>query len=164
MCIANSCISCAKSCCTTYSAAVIVPPPSRTGSTKVSSKEHKRMSINKLRSGVLCLESPLGARHIRPNFFQRLRLMWVFRHFNNVPVTVLTRAQSELIENLRSEGQFVHADPETLDMFLLGTIEYARRTEELPEKKAPQRAHSAPATSGAGSFLTSRNARAMQER
>lgn len=90
--------------------------------------------------------------------------MWLFRHFNNVPVTVLTRAQSELIERLRSEGQFVHVDTETLDVFLLGTIEYAKRTAELPEKKAPQRAVSAPATSGAGSFLSSRSARAMQER
>jgi hypothetical protein len=142
----------------------IVPPPKEYSSTKASSKEHKLMLISKLRSGILCLESPLGARHVRPNFFQRLQLMWVFRHFNNVPVTVLTRAQSELIENLRSEGQFVHADPETLDMFLLGTIEYAKRTVELPEKKAPQRARSAPATSGAGSFLSSPNARAMQER
>ena len=87
---------------------------------------------------------------------QRLQLMWVFRHFNHVPVTVLTRAQNE--------GQFVHADPETLGMFLLGTIEYAKRSVELPEKKAPHRALSAPATSGAGSFLGSQNARAMQER
>ena len=122
------------------------------------------MLISKLRSGILCLESPLGARHVRPTFMQRLQLMWVFRHFNHVPVTVLTRAQNELIENLRSEGQFVHADSETLGMFLLGTIEYAKRSVELPEKKAPHRALSAPATSGAGSFLGSQNARAMQER
>ena len=90
--------------------------------------------------------------------------MWVFRHFNHVPLTVLTRAQSELIENLRSEGQFVHADPETVGMFLLGTIEYAQSKVELPEKKAPHRVLSAPATSGAGPFLPSRNVRAMQER
>jgi hypothetical protein len=90
--------------------------------------------------------------------------MWVFRHFDTLPVTVLTRAQSELIENLRSDGRFVHADPETLGMFLLGTIEYATRTVELPEKKAPQRVIIAPANSGAGTFLSSPNARAMQER
>jgi hypothetical protein len=122
------------------------------------------MLLGKLRSGILCLESPLGARHVRPNLVQRLQLMWLFRHFNHVPVTVLTRAQIELIENLRTDGRFVHADPETLDMFLLGTIEYAKSKAELPEKKAPQRAVSVPATSGAGSFLSSRNARAMQER
>ena len=80
------------------------------------------------------------------------------------PSRYLTRAQNELIENLRSEGQFVHVDTETLDMFLLGTIEYAKRTVDLREKKAPQRALSAPATSGAGSFLSAPNARAMQER
>lgn len=95
---------------------------------------------------------------------QRLQLMWVFRHFNHVPATVLTRAQIELIENLRSEGQFVHADRETLDMFLLGTIEYAKSRVELPEKNALHRALSAPATSGTGSFLSSPTARAMQER
>jgi hypothetical protein len=122
------------------------------------------MLISKLRSGILCLESPLGDRHIRPNFLQRLQLMWLFRHFSIVPVTVLTRTQTELIENLRAEGQFVHADSETLDMFLLGTIEYAKSKVELPEKKAPHRALTVPATSGGGPFLGSRNARVMQER
>jgi hypothetical protein len=122
------------------------------------------MLISKLRSGILCMESPLGDRHIRPKFLQRLQLMWLFRHFRIVPVTVLNRAQTELTETLRAEGQFVHADTETLDMFLLGTIEYAKRTVELPEKKAPHRALGAPATSGAGSFLSSQNARALQER
>ena len=90
--------------------------------------------------------------------------MWVFRHFNNVPVTVLTRTQTELIETLRSEGQYVQADTEMLDVCLLGTIEFAKSRVELPEKKAPQRAVGAPVPSGGGTFLGSRNARAMQER
>jgi hypothetical protein len=48
------------------------------------------MWIEKLFAGVLRVLTPLGARYINPTLAQRIYLLWIFRHFNVLPLPVLT--------------------------------------------------------------------------
>jgi hypothetical protein len=47
------------------------------------------MWIEKLADGVLQVETPIGARFIRPSFFERAYLLWMFRNFDSLPQQVL---------------------------------------------------------------------------
>jgi hypothetical protein len=63
--------------------------------------------LEKLYEGVLCILTPLGPRYIRPSFRDRLRLMWIFRHFHRLPQQVLRRGDQSFIESLCQSNQFV---------------------------------------------------------
>lgn len=63
--------------------------------------------FEKLYEGVLCILTPLGPRYIRPSFRDRLRLMWIFRHFHRLPQQVLRPAEQSFIEGLCQSNQFV---------------------------------------------------------
>ncbi len=65
------------------------------------------MWIEKLIDGVLELETPIGARYVRPNLAQRAYLMWTFRNFPSLPQQVLGPRERRLIDRLRSENRFV---------------------------------------------------------
>src|ERR1700722_20106231 len=65
------------------------------------------MWFEKLFSGVLCVLTPLGPRYIKPSFAQRIYLLWVFRHFQILPLQVLTRGQLKVIDALCVEPRFV---------------------------------------------------------
>jgi hypothetical protein len=83
------------------------------------------MWIEKLSSGVLKVLTPLGPRYIKPSFFARLYLMWMFRNFPNLPAEVLSGHQKRLIDRLCSEQRFVsqrQMNP-LEDAPLLGTLE-----------------------------------------
>ena len=65
------------------------------------------MWMEKLACGVLQIMTPLGPRYIKPSFLQRVYLLWVFRHFDTLPVEVLTSWQRKLIDHLCQEQRFV---------------------------------------------------------
>ena len=65
------------------------------------------MLIEKLSEGVLCILTPLGSRYLRPNFWERLRLVWIFRHFSRLPQQVLSSRQQRFIERLHESAAFV---------------------------------------------------------
>ena len=107
------------------------------------------MWIRKLSDGVLRVLTPLGPRHIRPSFWQRIYLLWVFRHFDLLPLQVLSPRQRELIDALCGGQHFV-SSPETTELQdapVLGTVE--RRppveTEALEAKRSKSRDTQAPA-------------------
>ena len=81
------------------------------------------MWLEKLFSGVLRVLTPLGPRYLNPSFMQRLYLMWVFRHFENLPVKVLSARQRRMIEMMCSNNQFVSLDLAVDYAPLLGTLE-----------------------------------------
>lgn len=97
------------------------------------------MWMEKLTIGVLRVLTPLGPRYIEPSFWQRVRLLWIFRNFDVLPLQVLTPGQRQLIEGLCAEHRFVSLAPANLleDAPLLGTVE--RRppieVEALPARK-----------------------------
>jgi hypothetical protein len=65
------------------------------------------MWIEKLASGVLQVDTPIGPRYVQPNFMQRARLMWIFRNFPSLPQQVLHPRERQLIDRLWSENKFV---------------------------------------------------------
>jgi len=65
------------------------------------------MWIDKLRSGVLELETPIGPRYLEPNFLGRARLLWTFRNFTSLPHQVLRPSEVRLIDGLLNENRFL---------------------------------------------------------
>ncbi len=63
--------------------------------------------LEKLYEGVLCILTPLGPRYLRPSFRDRVRLMWIFRHFHRLPQQVLRPGEQRFIEGLCQSNQFV---------------------------------------------------------
>jgi len=58
------------------------------------------MWLEKLFSGVVRVLTPLGPRYLNASFSQRMRLIWIFRHFETVPVKVLSSRQRRMIESM----------------------------------------------------------------
>lgn len=94
------------------------------------------MWINKLRWGVLRLLTPVGPRYVKPAFWERVYLLWVFRYFSVLPQNVLSRRSRTLIENLcvrqhsESHGFFYSIT----DQPVIGTVERVPQfgLEEVP--------------------------------
>ena len=63
--------------------------------------------LEKLFGGVLRVLTPLGPRYIKPSLAQRIYLLWVFRHFQILPLQVLTSRQRRIIDALCVEPRFV---------------------------------------------------------
>jgi hypothetical protein len=81
------------------------------------------MWLEKLTSGVLRILTPLGPRYLSPSFAQRLYLIWVFRHFETLPVKVLSPRQRRMIEFMCANNQFVSLDMAMYSAPVLGTLE-----------------------------------------
>jgi hypothetical protein len=98
------------------------------------------MLIGKLSNGVLRVLTPLGPRFVRPTFWQRLYLLWTFRHFELLPLQVLNSRQRQLIDDLCADQRFVTgAEAAGIeDAPILGTVE--RRPPVEMENQAGKRA------------------------
>ena len=81
------------------------------------------MWMEKLESGVLQVMTPLGPRYIQPSFWQRVYLVWMFRHFPTLPQIVLSGRQQRLIEKLCAEQRFVSLPRGWGEAPILGTVE-----------------------------------------
>jgi hypothetical protein len=94
------------------------------------------MWLEKLSSGVLRVLTPLGPRYLNPSVAQRLYLIWVFRHFETLPVKVLSSRQRRMIEYMCANNQFVSLDMGLDETPLLGTLE---QRPPVPAAVAPRR-------------------------
>jgi len=65
------------------------------------------MWFEKIFAGVLRVLTPLGARYIQPSLAQRIYLLWIFRHFQVLPLQVLTPGQRKFMDGLCVEPRFV---------------------------------------------------------
>jgi hypothetical protein len=81
------------------------------------------MWIDKLSDGVLCVLTPLGPRYIKPTFAQRVYLLWIFRHFQTLPLQVLSARQQNLVARLYAAQRFVGLSQAHEDAPILGTLE-----------------------------------------
>jgi hypothetical protein len=95
------------------------------------------MWMNKIRQGVLAVQTESGLRYIQPSLMQRIRLVWTFRNFHVLPEEVLQRHELALIDSLCRKGKYVanwngHGD---LAEFRIGTIE--RLNQGKPVSPAP---------------------------
>jgi hypothetical protein len=97
------------------------------------------MLLDKLSAGVLRVLTPLGPRYIKPTFSQRLLLIWIFRHFEMLPLQVLSHWQQSLIDTLCLQQKFVAVHPVSgiEDFPVIGTVE--RRPPVEIESLPPRR-------------------------
>ena len=97
------------------------------------------MLLDKLSTGVLRIQTPLGPRYIRPTFSQRLLLIWIFRHFEVLPLQVLSQWQQSLIDTLCIQQKFVamHLASDGESFSVIGTVE--RRPPVEIEPPPPRR-------------------------
>jgi len=86
------------------------------------------MWTEKLSAGDLRILTPLGPRYLKPSLSQRVYLLWVFRHFEKLPLQVLTSRQQRLIRSLWGEQRFVSLVHEEAP--ILGTLERRPPIEE----------------------------------
>jgi hypothetical protein len=94
------------------------------------------MRLEKFSSGVLRILTPLGPRYLSLSFAQRLYLMWIFRHFETLPIKVLSSHQRRMIESMCSNNQFVPLSVGFDDAPVLGTLE---QRPPVPETVPPRR-------------------------
>jgi hypothetical protein len=99
----------------------------------------RTMRMEKLFLGVLRILTPIGPRYVRPPMLQRLYLLWIFRHFQVLPLQVLSSRQQRFIDALCSQRRFVSIPQgEGLDDApVLGTVEWRPRLDanDLPPKR-----------------------------
>lgn len=66
------------------------------------------MWIEKIRHGVLEVQSENGLRYVRPSLGERIRLLWTFRNFQLLPHQVLNQRELALVAGLLESGKFQH--------------------------------------------------------
>ena len=79
---------------------------------------------DKLAAGVLRVQTSIGPRYIGPSFRDRIFLLWIFRHFDNLPQQVLTGWQRKFIDRLCVDHHFIAMPQKNLtEAPVIGTIE-----------------------------------------
>ena len=71
---------------------------------------------------LLELHTPAGAVYVQPSRWQRIRLQWIFRHFHELPLQVLSRRDQRLIVKLSQSAVVTPASP-VAGTTLLGVVE-----------------------------------------
>jgi len=89
------------------------------------------MSIRRSLRGVLQVITPAGTHHLYPSLSERVYLIWMFRNFRTLPLTVLSDAQRRKIESM--VAKYRRASPSKCDE-ILGSVEL------VAEMKKPVRA------------------------
>jgi hypothetical protein len=79
------------------------------------------MSLRRQLCGVLEVVTPSGAYYLSPSIRERLALIWIFRNFRTLPLTVLSRAQRRKIKLIVLRHEHV-----TLKRYdeILGSVEF----------------------------------------
>ncbi len=100
------------------------------------------MWIEKLRDGVVELNSQVGSRYVQPNLLQRAYLIWMFRNFVCLPQQVLLPWERRLIDHLWSRNRFVSlAVAGSPDRPVIGKVE--RKVEVGADTRSHDRLHEA---------------------
>jgi hypothetical protein len=112
--------------------------------------------IDEDRPRLLELRTESGTLYICPSKWQRLRLLWTFRHFHVLPREVLSRRDQHLIEKLSRSAVITPSQPIPRTA-ILGVVEKPRikpmasapRVVAMPsERKAPQTVPAGPLVPG----------------
>jgi len=110
------------------------------------------MWFEKLFGGVLRVLTPLGPRYIRLSIGQRIYLMWVFRHFQVLPLQVLSSRQRRVVDALCVEPRFVSlTESNGWEPPILGTLE---RRPPVEVEALPQRRPNTPISDAVSPFAT----------
>ncbi len=97
------------------------------------------MWLDKLSNGCLQILTETGLYWVRPNFGERLRLLWIFRNFTTLPQQVLTLRQQQFIARICSESRIVSPESSEANAdCLIGTV----ASSVLPQLKNERRSNS----------------------
>jgi len=94
------------------------------------------MWMEKIRHGILEVNTNSGVRYVEPSFGERLQLLWTFRNFHVLSEEVLNQHERQLMgqlcagARLKRPAQAFHPSP-----CIIGTVEVLP-----PGKKPPRRA------------------------
>jgi len=95
------------------------------------------MWIEKIRRGVLQVETDGELRFVEPSFAQRIQLLWTFRNFNVLPEHVLNQHERQLIGQLCQRSRPVRRGVDTaMPGPIIGILELNKSV--ASRKKAPQ--------------------------
>jgi hypothetical protein len=82
------------------------------------------MWMDKLAVGVLRVRTQIGPRYVGLTLRERVVLLWIFRHFDNLQHQALPAWQQRFVERLCVEHQFIAMPHQNLNEApLIGTIE-----------------------------------------
>jgi hypothetical protein len=90
------------------------------------------MSIGRLYRGVVRVVTEEGPYYLRPQMRLRLRLLWMFRNFSELPAVVLKPGELQIISQL---AQSCYSPQMQLSDELIGTLDCR---ELIKIKKLPQ--------------------------
>ena len=124
------------------------------------------MLRERLSEGVLCILTPLGPRYLRPSFWHRVRLLWIFRHFHRLPPQVLSTREQRFIEMLCQSNRFIPCLRRSGmgEAPVIGVLEHRIPVslEAQPERMGVRRpSHAGPLTDERGSALADNSAEAL---
>ena len=80
------------------------------------------MLVSKLLDGVVVVERGSARRAFRPKFVHRLLLVWLFRHFASLPMSVLTAGQKTVVADIIANGRTIPV-PDGDFGTIIGTVE-----------------------------------------
>ncbi|MBO0912436.1 MAG: hypothetical protein J2P13_11640 [Acidobacteria bacterium] len=93
------------------------------------------MWVEKLFSGVLRVSTPLGPRYLNPSLSQRIQLIWIFRHFQTLPIKVLSPRQRLMVESMCVNNQFIPRAGRFDDVPILGTLEQRPQAPDIVQRR-----------------------------
>jgi TonB family protein len=79
----------------------------------------------KIRTGLVELRTHIGSAYVSPSFWERIYLLWTFRHFQSLPKQVLNRRQQQLIDRL-CHTPIVSRNAPIARTSIIGTVENVR--------------------------------------
>jgi hypothetical protein len=107
------------------------------------------MLINKIRRGVVAVETEAGVRYLQPSLLERILLTWTFRNFRVLPEEVLNSHERAVIDSLCRNGKYVANGNGRGDLSLhcIGIVERSAarqqpRLEALPPARVRRAARS----------------------
>jgi hypothetical protein len=116
------------------------------------------MWTEKLSRGVIRIATPLGPRYLRLTLSQRLFLLWTFRHFESLPLQVLTPREQKLLGELCAQQAFVTLPPDQFADAVIGTVERPQQPPlDLPPRKPAARIEKAGVAPMAAEFPQNRS-------
>jgi len=93
--------------------------------------------LEKLQSGILQVLTDTGLHYVKPSFWERVRLVWIFRNFSALPQQVLSASHQHLLSSLcAAQRMFRCGAREIQNACVIGTL---MLTAVLPQSKSERR-------------------------
>lgn len=80
------------------------------------------MQLEKLRYGFMQVHTQAGLHYVKPRFWERLRLLWIFRNFSMLSQQVLNERERRFISSLCAQERMCCRPTEQERAELIGTV------------------------------------------